>query len=1194
MAGNGGNDINLATLWIPVTAETSHIKEQLSKAGAEGAKEFSQSFQRNFNGQDLFQKAYDSAIRATWAKAGREHAKEYIDSMNPRESGSKIAAGLSDGLKDGFGESMPKISNLLSGGIVAGLTAAFVTKGLEVVTEAMTKMVETVAAGVEKAADEILKIGEAWELVDRQLQTTTSASGEALESLRQSADNVVRSGLGVSMDKLGTTMGTLAQRTGLEAGPALEQLSKQVMELGSRFGSVNLDRLTGAFNVYGVKNYEAALQSLLNSARNTGTNLNEVIDGARQGGAVLAQTGMDIGQAGAFVAQLSKAGLDLKPVLTGMQMAEKDFAKEGVPFNEGLRNTLTQINDLITAGRSDDARALAEKVFGPRNWATVLQAVSDHVLDFKALLNSIGPDTGQGIDDFINSTATLEERFTALKQKAEEIFKPFGEAAMGQIGHALDNLGGWIETNRTKIVGWIQSIGDKFIAQLPAIETFAASLLGIIGPVIDIITQLFANSMETFTTWMDVILRPIHEMPKMMATLLFGPMGSGLKDMADNFINTEPSILKMSKAIGDVRVTPELNQLSQWIQNHKTDVDNATQSWDNYTNSMKGATVGPYGMPSIGGGPAGPSFGPWGPGGGGPGAISGNIPRGMVPSNGINLSTVPLAAQKYANDCIDASARIILSHSGVNMSEDQLENVIAPGGSISSLASGLNQLNPRGNFVAMEGSGGSQQVMFNAIKASIDNGPGSILNVAPGSSLAGHTFAPGHFIAVTGYNPDGSINVSDTADGRQYSVSQEDAFQATRGRGIVAGTGIGPAPEVGRTGGAGGSRMGGFSRGGGFPMSPPPAPPGPPPVITDGSGNTYVLGGSSGGGAIAGMPVPDNSGADIGVDFPKPIQFPNVDIPDTPPTVGGAAAPAASVPVPDFPYTPFSPVNMPTVGYNKAGEPMSGAYGGITAEQATRDAEEVQQRLHEKERAQAEVDDISAKIAAAKQAGDDAAKLHTLNEQLAQALWNQNKTTQDFSDAQTKQTDDWNKIPSASSGKSSKDSSMGSQLGSGLMKGIGQELGFGDLFGKPPWEWGLWKLGAGLASWGIGEANAYGDASSGGAGGGGGAPGGGGGGSGLGGMLGGLLSGAGKSAGINPAVSTPNVSGAPNVMPTSGNLAESRPDNAPILPPGQVSNTFNIQAQNPNDAATTFGHVTNSSGFQSSMGTAGVGPVANG
>ena len=1184
MAGNGGNDINLATLWIPVTAETSHIKEQLSKAGAEGAKEFSQSFQRNFNGQDLFQKAYDSAIRATWAKAGREHAKEYIDSMNPRESGSKIAAGLSDGLKDGFGESMPKISNLLSGGIVAGLTAAFVTKGLEVVTEAMTKMVETVAAGVEKAADEILKIGEAWELVDRQLQTTTSASGEALESLRQSADNVVRSGLGVSMDKLGTTMGTLAQRTGLEAGPALEQLSKQVMELGSRFGSVNLDRLTGAFNVYGVKNYEAALQSLLNSARNTGTNLNEVIDGARQGGAVLAQTGMDIGQAGAFVAQLSKAGLDLKPVLTGMQMAEKDFAKEGVPFNEGLRNTLTQINDLITAGRSDDARALAEKVFGPRNWATVLQAVSDHVLDFKALLNSIGPDTGQGIDDFINSTATLEDRFTALKQKAEEIFKPFGEAAMGQIGHALDNLGGWIETNRTKIVGWIQSIGDKFIAQLPAIETFAASLLGIIGPVIDIITQLFANSMETFTTWMDVILRPIHEMPKMMATLLFGPMGSGLKDMADNFINTEPSILKMSKAIGDVRVTPELNQLSQWIQNHKTDVDNATQSWDNYTNSMKGATVGPYGMPSIGGGPAGPSFGPWGPGGGGPGAISGNIPRGMGAgvlmqgqspgAAGTSPNGFPLLAPEQGFSINGVSAQAAAGGAGQKLAAfaEWFNENIEPVKELAGFDAGGHGLGNKSNHT----SGSALDINWDDFTA-----------------LQGHgADATTHFSPTQMQEINTALQQFGMTWGQYWTPDSRDP-----GHFEIAGASYAPLPSSGSVPrGAGGSRMGGFSRGGGFPMSPPPAPPGPPPVITDGSGNTYVLGGSGGGGAIAGSPVPDNSGADIGVDFPKPIQFPNVDIPDTPPTVGGSAAPAASVPIPSFPYTPFSPVNMPTVGYNKAGEPMSGAYGGITAEQATRDAEEVQQRQHEKERAQAEVNDISAKIAAAKQAGDDATKLHALNEQLQQALWGQNKATQDLTDAQTKQSNDWNKIASSSSsgGKSSKDASMGSQLGSGLMKGIGQELGFGDLFGKPPWEWGLWKLGAGLASWGIGEANAYGDASSGGGGGGGGAPGGGGGGSGLGGMLGGLLSGAGKSAGINPAVSTPNVSGAPNVMPTSGNLAESRPDNAPILPPGQVSNTFNIQAQNPNDAATTFGHVTNSSGFQSSMGTAGVGPVANG
>lgn len=179
---------------------------------------------------------------------------------------------------------------------------------------------------------------------------------------------------------------------------------------------------------------------------------------------------------------------------------------------------------------------------------------------------------------------------------------------------------------------------------------------------------------------------------------------------------------------------------------------------------------------------------------GGGGTFGNTVATGPV--GGLNLDTIPTTVQKYANDCIDASAAIILSHSGVNMTEDQLKNVITPGGSISSLAAGLNKLAPQGNFQALEGSGGSQQAMFDAIKGSIDKGVGSILNVAPGSSIAGKTFSDGHFIAVTGYNPDGTINLSDTANGKQYTVSAADAFQATRGRGIVAGTGRGPAATV--------------------------------------------------------------------------------------------------------------------------------------------------------------------------------------------------------------------------------------------------------------------------------------------------------------------------------------------------------------------------------------------------------------
>ncbi len=68
-----------------------------------------------------------------------------------------------------------------------------------------------------------------------------------------------------------------------------------------------------------------------------------------------------------------------------------------------------------------------------------------------------------------------------------------------------------------------------------------------------------------------------------------------------------------------------------------------------------------------------------------------------------------------------------------------------------------------------------------------------------------------------------------------------------------------------------------------------------------------------------------------------------------------------------------------------------------------------------------------------------------------------------------------NKIRKGRGGKTSEDAEW-EQFGGGFLKGVGQELGFGDLFGKPPWEWGIFKLFAGAASWGINQLNAIGDA----------------------------------------------------------------------------------------------------------------------
>jgi hypothetical protein len=67
-------------------------------------------------------------------------------------------------------------------------------------------------------------------------------------------------------------------------------------------------------------------------------------------------------------------------------------------------------------------------------------------------------------------------------------------------------------------------------------------------------------------------------------------------------------------------------------------------------------------------------------------------------------------------------------------------------------------------------------------------------------------------------------------------------------------------------------------------------------------------------------------------------------------------------------------------------------------------------------------------------------------------------------------------IKSRSGGKSTSMDSEAKSLGSSFLSGIGQELGFPDIFGKSPAEFGITKLFGGFAKYLFGTLNALGDA----------------------------------------------------------------------------------------------------------------------
>lgn len=468
------------------------------------------------------------------------------------------------------------------------------------------------------------------------------------------------------------------------------------------------------------------------------------------------------------------------------------------------------------------------------------QAIAGHVENIQGYISAIGDaaafakvgfsDMGDVFNDVLNKGKVTGDELSRLQERGVpakswimesakltsddyEKMQADGKITLDMLQKAVeDHASGMAKAGATTISGAMDQmktalsrLGADFITAVTGgsggdpLEVFKKAIADITGKLNEFdgwvkehgpqIQQAFKDIGSAITTSFKFASDQIHSLIsdiKLLATGLGNIFGAMAK--VDDFLNHIPGMGGNEQ---------ESATLKQWQQN--------LLNWGDPNPAPEGGggSNGPHRQPGVGlTSPGRRSVGPNDVGipneTGLPNAQA-NAPAGTresggVTPSGINLSTIPLAAQKYANDCIDASARIILSHSGVNMSEDQLKSVIAPGGSIGSLASGLNQLNPQGNFQAVQGSGGSPAAMLSAIQGSINNGTGSILNVAPGSSLAGNTFGDGHFIAVTGYNPDGTINVSDTAKGTQYTVSAADAFQATKGRGIVFGAGLGPPP----------------------------------------------------------------------------------------------------------------------------------------------------------------------------------------------------------------------------------------------------------------------------------------------------------------------------------------------------------------------------------------------------------------
>ena len=1011
--------------------------------------------------------------------------------------------------------------------ILAGILGGAVTGGINLVVQGFEKFIELGAEvfekaveGAEELAHKLVEVGEGYEGIEHKIELFTGATGEHLEALNQSAAKVF-AGMDSDSRTLGQDISILAQRLNAEAGPALETLTSHVEMLKDRFGSLDMNALTSSFTNFGVEGAEhadEALASLTKSAQSAGTSVDEVVKAVGASSRVLADAGLTMQQAGGFASLLIQQGISAQTVMTGLQSAQTVFSKQGLAFKEGMAEAAQEIQHYVDIGDRVDADALGQKLFGTRRWEDALHAVQDFN-EVVAAQPGMYDANGQSLDELGRKTQSLGNKWDEVKHHIEDALRPAGLEAVTMIGNAFNTLEQYITTHHDQIAAKIKDLGNQFIAALPAIQQFAVETLRVLGPVFDFID-----------IQVGLVVFQLGLMMKGIA-LAAGTLGGPLAHLIpgyDRLVKASNELgdfgTKAGKSLADLKVTPGMDALSDKIAGLNVDTKGLTTSWGELADKLNTSITPQIDtskmFPGVGNAS---SPGLFGDSGGAPGAA----PSGDTSQQGI-ANLIAAAAQRhgYPPEAIQAILATAIGESSLNpMATGGIQGVAghpateadrvwglfqqkASWGTVAERQDPTHNVEAFLNALDKQGSGdiwsritstqrgpaasyyqnylGPAAAFMGAMKSGVAPPSAAPTPVAPVDNQAAAQPVP---VAAppmpldTSTMPTPSVPVTMPGDEQGVvpgiidieGIANQFGLKLTAGK-SGHGThdidkGYHDTGQAGDFGGGTADQMEGFAEY----MEKNFGPQLLELIHTDPRLTQLVKNGKL-------------------VD-PQQVYGPwlaghkdHVHIAIEPNWTPVGAAPGDG--------------SMPTT---KGGMPgLPGQYGGYGAYDAeTMDTmrndqkavKNAKDRLADMDWSQGQkqqaVTDLQTEInnlQASQKTGlladpnintQIAAKQKELlaaQHDLVVGTRERADQVDAITDAERKQQEDMFKSPKGT--KTTKDQKVTGeaafeQLGGGLMKGIAQELGLGDIFGKPPWEWGIFKLGAAMVNWGVGTANAW-------------------------------------------------------------------------------------------------------------------------
>ena len=467
---------------VEIGADTSNLSKKLKDVNTESKKTTSElksidaALKQAPNSVELWRQKQEALARAV------ENSKKKLEALNSEQE--NLQKGLQDGtiteeaykayqreveITKGQIEAAEKaLDDFTNSNSKAGDSAKQTGKDIEDSGKKAENSAEgfTVLKGAvaKLAADGFEKLmssaKEAWEEIDEgydTIITKTGATGEKLEGLQRTADNIFKS-MPVEMSDVGSAVGEVNTRFEL-TDAELQATTEHFL----KYAEINKTQVAGSVrNVSGImkafqedtKNTGRVLDTLTDVGQRTGKDLSSLESELLSNSATFKELGLDIRQSAELLGQFEANGVETSTALKGLQKAQQEATAEGKTTAEALGETVDRIK-----GAKDETEALqiATDLFGKKGAATLTQAIREQRFSIDDLV--------AGYDDMRN---VVSDTFEATQDAPDK-----AKVALNNLKLELAQLG-------EAVLPKIEKLVSKGVDNLPKIEKTMKDLLPLV------------------------------------------------------------------------------------------------------------------------------------------------------------------------------------------------------------------------------------------------------------------------------------------------------------------------------------------------------------------------------------------------------------------------------------------------------------------------------------------------------------------------------------------------------------------------------------------------------------------------------------------------------------------------------------------------------------------------------------------